>query len=68
MSETPQSTKEFDNKLKKDISSTSTKADITGVLRDRTPLLHKTRKKRRKYRELLKSTWQVRITLSWKMV
>ena len=39
MSETPQSTKAIDNQFAKDVSKTATKANITGVLRERTQLL-----------------------------
>ena len=39
MSEPSAATKAIDNQFAKDVSKTATKANITGVLRDRTPLL-----------------------------
>ncbi len=54
MSEPSASTKAFDNQLTKKVSSTSKKANITGVLRDRTPLLPPDEEEEKKIQRTIK--------------
>ncbi len=54
MSEPSSSTKAFDNQLTKKVSSTSKKANITGVLRDRTPLLPPDEEEEKKIQRTIK--------------